>query len=144
MSFAVDANVLLYASDGDSPFHRVALRFLEHCAQGPELVYLPWPTLMAYLRIATHPSIFARPLSIEAAMENVEALLARPHVRVLAEADPFWGTFRDVATSVVARGNGVPDAHLAALLRQHGVRDIYTRDRDFRKFDFLRVRDPFA
>jgi len=45
---------------------------------------------------------------------------------------------------VITRGNLVPDAHIASLLRQHGIRELYTRDRDFRKFDFLRVYDPFA
>jgi predicted nucleic acid-binding protein len=42
------------------------------------------------------------------------------------------------------RGNLVPDAHVAALLRQHGVRRLCTADRDFRKFDFLEVADAFA
>lgn len=144
MSFAIDANVLLYASDGDSPFHHAALRFVEQCARGPELVVLPWPTVMAYLRIATHPAIFARPLTPEDAMGNIEALLVRPHVQVLGEADHFWNVFREVTAAVVTRGNLVPDAHLAAILREHGVRDLYTRDRDFRKFDFLRIRDPFS
>jgi hypothetical protein len=43
----------------------------------------------------------------------------------------------------VIRGNLVPDAQLAAILFQHGVRTLYTRDRDFRKFAFFDVRDPF-
>jgi uncharacterized protein len=42
------------------------------------------------------------------------------------------------------RGNLVPDAHLAALLRQHGIRTLYTNDSDFRKFSFPDVQDPFA
>lgn len=44
----------------------------------------------------------------------------------------------------VIRGKLVPDAHLATILRQNGVRTLYTSDRDFRRFDFLDVRDPFA
>jgi hypothetical protein len=42
------------------------------------------------------------------------------------------------------RGNLVPDAHLAALLKQHGIRRLYTNDADFRKFPFLDVRSPFG
>lgn len=41
-------------------------------------------------------------------------------------------------------GNAVPDAHLAALMRQHGVATIYTRDRDFRRFEGIRVEDPLS
>jgi toxin-antitoxin system PIN domain toxin len=144
LSFAIDANILLYASDGDSPFHQPAIAFLERCARGPELVNVPWPTVMAYLRIATHPTIFERPLSPGEAIANVEALISRPHVRVLSESEGFWSVFREVTGTVITRGNLVPDAHIASLLRQHGIRELYTRDRDFRKFDFLRICDPFA
>jgi hypothetical protein len=98
---------------------------------------------MNYLRLATHPSIFAHPLSPDEAMGNVEALLRLPHVRALGEEEGFWPVYRDVAGSTPTRGNLVPDAHLAALLRQHGVTTLYTNDKDYRKFDFLKVRNPF-
>jgi toxin-antitoxin system PIN domain toxin len=97
---------------------------------------------MRYLRIATHAAIFARPLSPQEAMDNVAGLLARPHARVLSEEDGFWEVYREVAGTVGPRGNLVPDAHLAALLRQHGIVTLYTHDRDFRRFDFLRTVDP--
>ena len=99
--------------------------------------------LLGYLRIVTHPGILTNPLSPVAAMRNVESLLDRPHVRAPGEADGFWSVFRSTAGER-PRGNDVPDAHLAALMRQHGVRLIYTRDRDFRRFDGIDVRDPFA
>lgn len=144
MSFAVDANVLLYASDASSPFHERALAFLERSAAGPELFYLPWPVIMSYLRIATHPAIFGAPLSPTEAMRNVESLLERPHVRVLGELDGFWEVYRGVTGGLVVRGNLVPDAHLAALLLQNGVTTLWTHDRDFQKFEGIRVRDPIA
>lgn len=99
---------------------------------------------MSYLRVSTHPSIFRDPLTPQQASANVANLLELPHVRCLAEEDGFWETWQAVADGDVVRGNQVPDAHLAALLRLHGVRRLYTRDRDFRRFDFLDVRDPFA
>ena len=144
MSYALDVNVLLYASDQGSPHHTRAHRLLEECAAGPEVLCLGWPTVMGYLRIATHPRVFVRPLTQESAAANVDALLALPHVRLLAEEDGFWPVYREVAAPVHARGNLVPDAHLAALLLQHGVRVLYTNDRDFRKFDFLETRNPLT
>jgi toxin-antitoxin system PIN domain toxin len=98
---------------------------------------------MAYLRISTHPSIFAAPLSPREAEANIESLLALPRVRVLGEGDGFWSAYRAVAEAPI-RGNLVPDAHLAALLLEHGVHLLYSRDRDFFKFPTLRVEDPFA
>jgi len=142
VSFAVDVNLLLYASDLGSPEHEAARDFVGRCAAGPEVCCFGWVTLMSYLRMATHPSIFARPLAHADAARNIEALLALPHVRVLAEEDGFWALYRALTSEVPTRGNLVPDAHLAALLRQHGVTTLYTHDRDFRKFTFLDVRDP--
>lgn len=143
MSFALDVNILLYASDADGPLHSRAKRFLEGCMSGDEVFYLAWTTIMSYLRIATHPAVFSRPLSPSEAMSNVDAILEAPHGRVLSEEEGFWDVYRELAESTHARGNLVPDVHLAALLRQHGIRSLYTRDRDFAKFRFLDVRDPF-
>ena len=76
-------------------------------------------------------------------MSNVEALLRLPNFRVLSEQEGFWEVYRGIAADFPVRGNMVPDAHLAALLRQHGITTLYTNDRDFRKFDFLKLRNPF-
>jgi len=137
-------NILLYASDQASPLHAAAIRFLESRAQDPDLFCVAWPTLMAYLRISTHPGIFSQPLSPEVALGNIEVLLLLPRVRILTEVEGFLKTYREVTGRFPVRGNLVPDAHLATLLRQHDVRTIYTTDTDFRKFDFLQVRNPFA
>ena len=143
MSYSVDVNVLLYASDTSSPKHVEAIRFLKQLASDPDLFCIAWPTLIAFLRIATHPRIFAEPLSPDDALGNVESLLSLPRVRLLSEGEGFLEVYREVTARFPVRGNLVPDAHLAALLRQHGVRRLYTVDRDFRKFDFLEVADPF-
>lgn len=144
MSYTLDVNVLLYASDESSPVHEPARRFVERLAAGPEIAYLFWPTVMAYLRMATHPAIFDRPLAIVEAIGNVEQLLARPHVRTTGEADAFWRRFREVADDALLSGNLVPDAHLVALMLENDVRTIWTRDRDYRRFSRIEVRDPFA
>ena len=98
---------------------------------------------MAYLRIATHPGIFGSPLSPGEAEANIDTLLALPRVRVLGEGAGFWPAYQAL-TDAPVRGNLVPDAHLAALLLEHGVHLLYSRDRDFLKFPTLRVEDPFA
>jgi toxin-antitoxin system PIN domain toxin len=144
VSYSVDAQVLLYASDAGSPFHRRAIAFLDACSRRSEPLCLGWPTVMAYLRIATHPRIFARPLSPDDAARNVESLMALPQLRLLSEGDGYWESFRVVTRGKPVRGNLVPDAHLAALLHLHDVRTLYTTDSDFRKFDVLDARDPFS
>lgn len=143
MSLTVDANVLLYASDAASPRHARARELLETIAAGPELTYLFWPTIMAYVRIATHPAIFERPLPTSVAIGNVQALLDRPHVRAPGEQASFWPRFRFVSADAAPTGNLVPDAHLVALMLENEVRSIWSHDRDFRRFKGIVVHDPF-
>jgi toxin-antitoxin system PIN domain toxin len=140
VSVTVDVNVLVYASNVSDPSHEAARDLLERLAAGSSLLYLFWPALLGYLRLVTHPAILPRPLAPQLAVRNVEQLLALPHVRAPGEAAGFWEHFA-AAAGDHPRGNDVPDAHLAALMRQHEVGVIYTRDRDFRRFDGVVVRD---
>ncbi|HEX5014334.1 MAG TPA: TA system VapC family ribonuclease toxin [Candidatus Limnocylindrales bacterium] len=143
MSSTLDVNILVYASNAADPVHDNARSLIARLAAGPEIVYLFWPTLLGYLRVVTHPALLPRPLSPRDARRNIEALIDRPHVRTPGEADGFWPIFRESAGDH-ARGDDIPDAHIAALMRQHGVRLIYTRDRGFRQFDGIEARDPFV
>lgn len=144
MSVTVDANVLLYASDAGSPRHSRALDVLRRHVEGRELLYLFWPVALAYLRIATHPSIFERPLSPAEATTNLRGLVERANVRTPGEDERFWWTLEETIQATTARGNLVPDAHVVALMRTHGVRTIISHDRDFRKFPGIEVVDPFT
>ncbi len=142
MSITVDANVLVYASNSSDPAHPAAKKLIEGLAARPEILYLFWPTTLGYLRIATHPAIMPRPLGVAEAVANVSALLALPHVRTPGEAEGFWELYRSSGGDW-SRANDVPDAHLATLMRQHGVTRILTRDRGFRRYDGIEAIDPF-
>jgi uncharacterized protein len=143
LSVTVDANVLLYASDESSPFHTRARALLDRVANGDELVYLFWPTVMAYLRIATHPAVFETPLPPADAVANIESLLEQPNVQTAGEQDRFWPLYLRLAREADARGNLVSDAHLVALMAENGVRTIWTHDRDYRRFPSVEPLDPF-
>lgn len=142
MSYSIDANILLYASDKASPFHGRANEFLASRVDDNDLLCLTWPTLMAYLRISTHPSIFSAPISPSDAWDNIGNLLDLPRCRVIIEEESFPLDYATVTQSMVVRGNLVPDAHIATILRQHGVTRLYTADTDFLKFRFLEVINP--
>ena len=144
MSQTVDTNLLVHATHTASPFHGRARALVEHLVAGPLLAYLLWPAIVGYLRIVTHPTILGTPLTTDEAMSNVEALLAPSHVRVAGEGDDFWRSFQSVVADVKPRGNLIPDTHLVALMREHGISTIWTHDRDFRKFRGITVKDPFS
>jgi predicted nucleic acid-binding protein len=62
----------------------------------------------------------------------------------VGEGDDFWRVYSTVTAGAVVRGDQVSDAHLVALMRENGVGTLWSHDRDFRKFEAVRVRDPFA
>lgn len=144
MSDTVDTNILVYATHTGSPFHERSRALVEHLVAGPSLAYIFWPAILGFLRIVTHPNILGSPLSCDEAMSNIESLIAPSHVRVAGEGEAFWASLRTVAADVKPRGNLVPDAHLVALIREHGVSTIWSHDRDLRKFRGITVKDPFS
>jgi uncharacterized protein len=144
MSQTVDANVLVYAANEDAPEQAAARELLGRLAKGPALAYFLWPALLGFLRIATHPRIFPTPLSPQQAAASVESLISRPHVRTVGEGDRFWSNYQRVSTESPPRGNAVPDVHLVALMREHGISTIFSRDRGLRRFDGITVIDPFT
>ncbi|MGB0679369.1 MAG: TA system VapC family ribonuclease toxin, partial [Polyangiales bacterium] len=117
MSYSLDVNILLFASNRDAPLYAQASAFLEQCARSPELLYLSPPVVMGYLRISTHTRVFAKPLTPQVAEKNVQMLLDLPQVRWLDVGAEAWEHYRLIATQQVVRANLVPDAYIAALLR---------------------------
>lgn len=143
--FVVDTNILVYALNEGCPEHNRARRFVEECRQNTRPWYATWGILYELLRVVTHPRIFSRPLAAQQAWEFVSLLLESPGLSVLVEgsrhAEVAASTIREVTG---LRGNLLHDAHTAVLMREHGIRRIYTRDTDFHRFPFLEVVDPLA
>lgn len=142
LAIAIDANVLIAAAGEDHPHWGAASAAVESLPQQNDVIYLFWPVIMAYLRVTTFPGLFANPLDFETAWGNVQALQRLPHVRSLAERDGFADVFQQVAAESRATGRLVHDAHIVALMRQYAVGTIWTYDRDFRRFDGIRVVEP--
>lgn len=143
--FVVDTNVLVYAADEDSPFHAACLELLEDSRTKAAAWYVTWGICYEFLRVTTHPRVFQNPWSAEQAWRFVDALLKPTSIGILIPTDRH----QDVATGVIKevphlRGNLIHDAHTAVLMREHGIKTVYTRDTDFHRFSFLEPIDPIA
>lgn len=142
--FLVDTSVLLHAANRDAPRHDTAYRLLEGWRRGDERWCITWSIAYEFLRVATHRSVFPRPLSLGDALEFVDAILATPRCQVIVASDRHGEILRDLAGECPwATGNVAHDLHTVALMREHGVREIRTADADFLRFRFLDVVDPF-
>jgi toxin-antitoxin system PIN domain toxin len=128
----VDTNVLVYAANSTVQFHGPCREWLDQQRRRPDAWYLTWGIVYEFLRVSTHPRILPRPWTASAAWSFITALLASPGLDVLIPTQRH----ADVA------GNIIHDAHTAILMREHGIRQICTRDTDFSRFAFLEVIDP--
>lgn len=141
---AVDTNLLVYAHREDSPWHEPAFARLVELAEGRAPWVIPWPCLHEFLAIVTHPRIYAPPTPVSAAIDQIEAWLESPSLHLLAEAEGYWPTLRTALQTGRIAGPQVHDARVAALCRLHGVRELWTADRDFSRFPDLPIRNPLV
>jgi toxin-antitoxin system PIN domain toxin len=139
----VDANVLLYAYNPSSPHHEQCRSWLESALNGSEQVGFPWQTVLAFVRIATNPHVFTRPLSAMEAASIVDEWLACPQAMRVEPADGYWELLKEQLVAAQICGPLVTDAALAALAIQNGAR-LCTTDRDFARFAGLKTFDPRA
>jgi toxin-antitoxin system PIN domain toxin len=137
----LDANLLLYARNSSDPRHTDARAFLEQVLNGPRRVGLPWQSLTAFARIATHPRVFSAPLSAAAASDQVEEWLAAPAAWLPVPGEGHAEVLLALLRQLRLTGPLVSDAHLAALALEHGT-GIWSTDTGFARFPGLRWEDP--
>jgi len=139
----IDANLLLYAVDRESPFHSSAKSWLLEQLGGRQRVGLPWQSLGAFLRIATTPLGSAQALAPEAAWERVSEWLDCDVVWIPAPGERHAEILGNLIARHQVRANLVPDAQLAALAIEHGL-TICSADTDFARFTEVRWENPLA
>lgn len=137
----VDANLLLYAYHPRAPQHARARAWLEATLSDPAPVGLSWFTILAFLRLATNPRVFERPLSIAEGEAIVASWLSEPSVVSVHPGERYWEILRTLLIDAQVTGPLVSDAALAALAIEHGA-TVATTDRDFARFRGVRVANP--
>jgi len=139
----VDANILIYALDDDSPHHAKAYGWLEDKLNGSARVGLPWPCLLAFMRIVTNPRVMSRPATMNAARTQVRAWLECDAVWIPSPGERHAHILDGLLALGGVHGNLVMDAHLAALAIEHGL-EICSADADFMRFPNVRWTNPLT
>jgi uncharacterized protein len=139
---AVDTNILVYAHRADSAFHGPAVRVVSQLAEARAPWAIPWPCLHEFLAIVTHPRIYLPATPLAAASDQVDAWLESPSLVLLGETVEHWAVLKDLLLRGKIEGAQVHDARVAALAVAHGVRELWTADRDFSRFANVTVKNP--
>ncbi len=137
----VDANLLVYAHVESFPQHAQARDWLDGRINAAAPVGLPWPSLLAFVRLVSNPRIFERPAPVSAAWSQVESWLSAESAWIPLPTERHQQLLAPLMASVEGRANLVPDAHLAALAIEHGL-VLCSTDGDFARFDGLEWRNP--
>jgi hypothetical protein len=139
---AVDTNVLVYAHRRDLRFHEGALNALERLASGTDPWAIPWPVAHEFLAIVTGRAFGERRTPVTVAFAALEAWLAHPLCRPLAEGTEHLVVLGGLMQRAGLTGAAIHDARIAAICIEHEVDELWTADRDFTRFPDLRTRNP--
>ena len=141
---AIDTNILVYAHRSDSPHHEKASAALAACAQSRLAWCIPWPCIHEFFAVVTHLRIYSPPTPPKKALDQINAWLESPSLVLLAETATHWPTLQAMLANAKTIGPAVHDARIAALCLSHGVRELWSADRDFRRFSELKVVNPLG
>lgn len=139
----VDVNLLLYAENSQGENYEKARSWWQHQLSGTETVGLSWTVLTAFIRIGTHPRVYAQPLALKDAIAHVQSWFDQPCVRLLEPTTAHWSILQKMLLAGNAPANLVTDAHLAALALEHNA-TLFSTDADFSRFPGLKWKNPLT
>ena len=145
MRYLVDTNILLYYLNSAAPEHKKAKAFLDSLIEDRVSFSLSWNIIYEFLRVATHPQIFPRPLSASQASHFMQTLLGIPGVSILSHAGDHMDNLVKLLHELHSpAGNLFHDIHTVVLMRENGLHEIITADADFLRFKNLKVINPIV
>ncbi len=139
---AVDTNILVYAHRTDAAFHQEARLRIESLARGKARWAIPWPCVHEFISVITNPRIYKTPTPLQLALATIRALSEKGNVELLHEGAGYLARLEVLALPARIQGAAIHDARIAALCLYHGVRELWSADRDFSRFAELKVRNP--
>ena len=139
----VDANLLVYAANQAAPEHERARPWLDAHLSGTARVGLPWPSLLAFVRLVSNPAIMRVPVTPRDAWQQVKEWLASDAAWVPLPGTRHVDVLEALLEDPMITSRLVPDAHLAALAIEHGL-TLCSTDGDFARFRSLKWENPLA
>jgi len=139
---AVDTNLLVYAHRADNAFHIAAKNVVDELRHQTAPWSIPWPCVHEFIAIVTHPRIYQPPTNLQMALDTIRSWAAGENLHFLAESEGYFEKLHQLAINANISGSRIHDARIAALCLHHGVRELWTADRDFSSFPQLKIRNP--
>jgi len=141
---AIDTNILVYAHRAGTRWYEPASRALSHLAEDGRSWAIPWPCIGEFFSAVTGTRVFDKPSPPEVALNQIDIWLESPTIVLLGETAGTWPLLRNLLATANVTGPRVHDGRIAAICVAHGVRELWTADRDYGRFPSLRTRNPLV
>jgi predicted nucleic acid-binding protein len=141
---ALDTNLLVYAYREDSEFHSVAMEQIRPVIEGDSPWALPWTCVHEFIGVVTGGRVYKPASPLSSVLGYLDSLMTSPQLHLLAESPGYFEKLRELALAAKLSGPRIHDARIAALCLHHGVRELWTADRDFSMFPKLKTRNPLV
>jgi predicted nucleic acid-binding protein len=94
--------------------------------------------------VVTHPTIFETPTPTSLALEVIAGWMESDHLRLLSEGENHFAGLQSYIAALNIKGPRIHDARIAVLCAIHGVQELWSMDRDFSRFPFLKTHNPLV
>jgi toxin-antitoxin system PIN domain toxin len=139
---AIDTNLLVYAHRRESIFHDKARELVGGLVSSGSAWAIPWPCAHEFYGVVTNVQAFRPASTIAEASAQMSAWMSSPSLALLHEGVGHWAALQKLLVAGRVVGGRVHDARIAAICIEHGVRELWSADRDFNRFPSLAVRNP--
>jgi toxin-antitoxin system PIN domain toxin len=141
---ALDSNLLVYAHRRDTRWHDRADALVRDLARGTASWAIPWPCIHEFLAVTTNLRLWHDPSPIAVAFDQIAAWRESESLSLLGEVGNHLTDLREISERGRITGGQFHDARIAAICIAHGVRELWTADRDFGRFPSLVTRNPLV
>lgn len=141
---AVDTNILVHAHQREASLHPEAQQVLRKIAESPTPWGICFHSLIEFYGVATQPRIWKNPSTPAQAFNQISAWRESSSLRVLSDTERVLAELETLVTLGKVSGAAVHAARIAATCLTHGVRELWTVDRDFSRFPQLKTRNPLC
>lgn len=141
---AVDTNILIYSHRPENPFHTNAKNVINTLRDGPGDWAIPWPCVHEFISTVTNSRIFKNPTPLPTAFLTIEIWGKGGNIHFLSESSDYFEKLKEISINAKISGPRVHDARIAALCLHHGIRELWTADRDFTSFPKLKIKNPLV
>jgi hypothetical protein len=141
---AVDTNLLVYAHRSEMKLHQSAANAIEKLIGAQASWAIPWSCLHEFIAVVTNSRIFKTPTPIKLAFESIHSWQQGNNLYFIGEGEHYLSALEAACKSPTLSGSKIHDARIAAICIHHGIKELWTCDRDFSIFPGLKTRNPLA